>query len=317
MHKIDSSTAVPSMPAANPVGTPGWFAHGSSATGTPFTVLTSDWANAVQAELINVVEAAGITLDKTQDAQLLAALAGLPVRITGSRGVATQSAGSTASLTWTIGEIIAKTALSGLTYFGSSLSLSINLGTVGIGGMDTGSAPVTGDVSVYAAYNPTTTTWGVFACAGTTSNGPIYTGSNAPSGYTATCLLYAGVTNSSRQFTQFYQRDRTIWSTGFTWAANGNTVTNTSPVATTNTNFLPSAAITCGGTYSISSSVSNTLYISGDAIGTGQQEVGSSIVSSADDSSYVNLPLMTPKTLYYNIAGGTATLGLNVNTFTF
>lgn len=61
------------MPTPNTPGTPGWFAHGNG-TSVPYTVLTSDWANAVQAELVNTIEAAGLTLDKTDQTQLLTSL---------------------------------------------------------------------------------------------------------------------------------------------------------------------------------------------------------------------------------------------------
>jgi hypothetical protein len=43
----------------------------------PFTVLTSDWANAVQAELLNVIAAANLSPDKANQAQLLEALRSL------------------------------------------------------------------------------------------------------------------------------------------------------------------------------------------------------------------------------------------------
>jgi len=61
------------MPTPNPVGSPGWFAHGVPNV-TPYTVLTADWGNAVQAELMNVISAAGLSLDKTDQTQLLTAL---------------------------------------------------------------------------------------------------------------------------------------------------------------------------------------------------------------------------------------------------
>lgn len=60
------------MPTPNAPAAPGYFAHGDGST--PFTVVTADWCNAVQEEISNVILAAGITLDKTQQNQLLAAL---------------------------------------------------------------------------------------------------------------------------------------------------------------------------------------------------------------------------------------------------
>jgi len=61
------------MPIPNVPGTPGFFAHGSPG-GTPYTVLSSDWANAVQMELCNVITTAGLTLSKTDQTQLLQAM---------------------------------------------------------------------------------------------------------------------------------------------------------------------------------------------------------------------------------------------------
>src|SRR5690348_7805556 len=72
------------MPTPSPAGTPGWFAHGNG-TSVPYTVLTSDWANAVQAEIVNFIAAAGISLDKTNQTQLLAAFQKLGrIKLTGN-----------------------------------------------------------------------------------------------------------------------------------------------------------------------------------------------------------------------------------------
>ncbi|MFT4118677.1 hypothetical protein [Bradyrhizobium sp.] len=67
MHKIDSSTATPE----------GLFTIGDPVGGTPATVVTDDWLNAVQTEIVNVVEAAGMPLEKPNNAQLLAAIQAL------------------------------------------------------------------------------------------------------------------------------------------------------------------------------------------------------------------------------------------------
>ena len=64
MFRIDSPGAAPGNV----------FTEGDPSTGTPATVVSADWLNAVQAELANAIEAAGISLDKTNDAQLLAAI---------------------------------------------------------------------------------------------------------------------------------------------------------------------------------------------------------------------------------------------------
>jgi hypothetical protein len=64
------------MPTPSVAGTPGFFAHGS-AGGQPYTVLSSDWGNAVQMEICNVITASGQTLSKTTQNQLLTAIQSL------------------------------------------------------------------------------------------------------------------------------------------------------------------------------------------------------------------------------------------------
>jgi hypothetical protein len=67
MHKVDHSSA----------GDSGEFISEDPQTGREATVVTVDWLNAVQSELVNVVEALGITLDKQSNDQLLTAIRGL------------------------------------------------------------------------------------------------------------------------------------------------------------------------------------------------------------------------------------------------
>ena len=75
MHRIDDPTAVPTLPAPRPEGTPGYFTGGSpGSSGFAATVVRYEFMNALQEELCAIIEAAGITLDKTNNAQVLAAL---------------------------------------------------------------------------------------------------------------------------------------------------------------------------------------------------------------------------------------------------
>jgi hypothetical protein len=74
MFRIDHSTAAASLAAPGAAGTPGYFTEGNPGTGTAATVVTADWANMIQEELMAIISAAGLTPDKTNRAQLLAAL---------------------------------------------------------------------------------------------------------------------------------------------------------------------------------------------------------------------------------------------------
>lgn len=75
MHRIDGPTAAPALPAPGPVvGTPGYYTDGDPDTVTPPTTMTPAWANAVQEELLAVITHAGLAPDKSDNAQLLAAI---------------------------------------------------------------------------------------------------------------------------------------------------------------------------------------------------------------------------------------------------
>lgn len=63
MHKIDG-----------PGHANGQFVNEDPETARPPTVVTPEWLNAVQGELVALVQAAGIALDKGNSAQVLEAL---------------------------------------------------------------------------------------------------------------------------------------------------------------------------------------------------------------------------------------------------
>jgi hypothetical protein len=78
---------------------------------------------------------------------------------------------------------------------------TINLSTVGAGGMDVGSSPINGFVAIYAIYNPTTNQTDILATDTTSilaTNS--YSGANLPAGYIYSALLAVWPTNASRQF---------------------------------------------------------------------------------------------------------------------
>ncbi len=74
MYAIDNATAVTSMPAVSPAGAAGFFTGGNPAAGLAATVVTADWLNIVQQELLGAVNGAGITPSKTQLNQLALAV---------------------------------------------------------------------------------------------------------------------------------------------------------------------------------------------------------------------------------------------------
>lgn len=67
MHRIDGPGAT----------IEGRFTEGDPITGVPATTVTGDWLNALQDEIVNVIEGAGAALDKEDDTQLRDAIATL------------------------------------------------------------------------------------------------------------------------------------------------------------------------------------------------------------------------------------------------
>jgi hypothetical protein len=89
MYQIDVSTAVASMPTPAAYGTPGFFTNGNPGTGQPATIVPADFLNAVMVELINVVTAGGLALDKGSFTQLRDAIINMIADGVGGGGTST------------------------------------------------------------------------------------------------------------------------------------------------------------------------------------------------------------------------------------
>jgi hypothetical protein len=122
---------------------------------------------------------------------------------------------ASASGTLTADEIVVETALGGVRYCLSAFNKTVNLAAVGAGGMDTGAAPASGYVALYAIYNPTTATSALIATNATAAAAPtIYGGANMPAGYTASALVSVWPTNGASQFVIGSQQDRKFLCAG-------------------------------------------------------------------------------------------------------
>ncbi len=78
-------------------GTPQWATNGNPATNTPATVLPAYAFNALQAELTNAIQAAGITLDRTKLTQLAAAIQAMTQGAKGNTALDTGTANAYAA----------------------------------------------------------------------------------------------------------------------------------------------------------------------------------------------------------------------------
>lgn len=225
---------------------------------------------------------------------------------------------ASASATFTADEIVVETALGGLQYKLSSYSKSINLATTGAGGMDTGTAPVSGFVALYAIYNPTTQTSNILACNAATLQGSVYGGANMPAGYTASALIGVWPTNGSSQFVVGYQIDRQVFTIG-------NQVLSTATQQASLTSLSIAAAVplnarTVGLIYSLTSTSSGGLVgtLAATANGLAQRNIGITPISALN-LGIPAMPLITAQTIFYSatVTVGTMALTIYVTDYTF
>ena len=116
-------------------------------------------------------------------------------------GSATNIRGSLASpavsITITADDVVVGVSLTGTTYTLGSYSQLFNSGVVGAGGMDTNTFPASGNVCLYAIYNPVAQTQSILGADCTSSSGTIYSGGHFPAGYTASALLVKWATDAT------------------------------------------------------------------------------------------------------------------------
>ena len=211
---------------------------------------------------------------------------------------------ASASATLSADEIIVQTQLGGLAYKLSNFNKTINLATIGVGGMDTGTAPVSSFVGIYGIFNPTSGTFALLAQSASSVNLPeVYGGSHMPIGYTASALLSVWPTNLNGQLVVGRQRDRRISNTA-------NTQLSTTTVTNAWTSFsiggtIPQNAKRIFGYGGVTQSSSGTvnLFVSGDSNGVGAQEISIGTAAGGNTNSSGSsfaIDIYTPSTAYYN-----------------
>lgn len=224
---------------------------------------------------------------------------------------------ASASATWTADEVVLETALGGVRYCVPSASVTVNLATVGAGGMDIGTAPLSGYVALYGVYNPTAGTFSAIAVNATGGVAPsIYAGGHLPAGYTASGLLTVWPTNASGQFVigQAADRDVYIVPAG---------VLNSSAIVAAYTSLSITGAVppnakkifgTLSAVCSPNTGTSASLQIASTSGGVGGVQTN---FTYSGGSPYT-LPLITAQTLYYGTSNsaGTTTFAISVAGYT-
>ncbi|MBU9661890.1 hypothetical protein KTF22_08295 [Burkholderia multivorans] len=318
MYRIDDATAATSLPVPEAAGTEGFFTEGNPATGTPATKVRGSWLNMIQEELCSILAAAGIARAKTTYNQVNSALQKMYSPVVGSfRNLVMSVTAASATATLTADQIVVATALNGQTFILPSFNKTINLATTGAGGMDTGTAPVSGFVALYAIYNPTTGASALLATNAANLVPNVYGGGSMPAGYTASALLSVWITDASGRFVVGNQIDRRIGIT--TVSALSSSTTNATPVAL-NMTFLPKNAKFVSGAMQISSTsasvASITVYDSAAAVG-GQACGGSLSATQTLSSSFARLAMPTPQQIQWSSSNsaGTPTFGIGISSY--
>lgn len=219
------------------------------------------------------------------------------------------------SVTFAADDVIVSTALNGLSQRLPSFSKTLNISTTGAGGMDTGSAPATGFVAVYAIAKADATQ-SILGVNAATSSGSIYSGANMPAGYTysaligiwptnATPQLLAGMVDESRWF--FYQTAKLI-----TGPAVGPSSLTSQSIATAAPTAAKSAMMLLAET---SVSANAQFAVASDSTGTGFQlfhgatdtatRTQAAGVTTSSWSATAKVPLIAAQTVYwYTIGAG-------------
>lgn len=267
--------------------------------------------------LVPAVIPAGLLSDVEYNGSVMVLLdpvAGKTSVVGSARNLKMNLAAAATSATWTADEIIAETSLGGVAYQLASFNKTLNLATTGIGGMDTGTAPVNGYVAIYAAYNPSTGVQGIFACNAATSSGSVYGGANQPAGYTATALISTWPTNSSGQLVAGCQVDRQISVPVV------NVLTSSSYAASWTSlgisGAVPPNAKSCCGWLGVgnSTNVGASILVSPTSAGVGYQLAETPIGSTYSVATpFSILPILTAQTIYYQTGGSGGTLSLSIN----
>lgn len=233
---------------------------------------------------------------------------------------------ASATATLTADEIIVETALGGVRYCLPSFSKTINLATTGAGGMDTGAAPVSGYVALYAIWNPSTSTAALLATNAANLVGNVYGGANMPAGYTASALVSVVPTNASGQFPILTQRGRdvgvaevTAVSTSSVFAFSGFSIASA----------IPKNAITVSGILSVtnasatgSTTLSLSIYDGAQGIGTQQCVMTGQTGTTGGAAPFGRSKIITAQNIFLRTTsagagGGTPTYIVTITGYSF
>lgn len=311
MRRISTATRVIDKFGAGKDG----FTNGDAVAGLPATDLEDVFFDHVQEEIANVVEGAGIALDGSNRAQLLAALQSMFSPIVGaSRNLRALQSTLGTSLTFTASELVVKAALGGASAILPNFNKTVSTAASGIGGVVGPALTPNGFAAIYAASGPAGA--GAFIANGNSAVGEVY-GGTLPTGYTRSGLISAWPL-SGTSFVPAFQQGRKI---GFGLA--GALVTSTQQASLTALNLStfipPNAKRIWGALQAVTNASAQAIHllVSSASFNCGQSDASVTNTWPANGDGYSfpfdGLDLAVAQTLYYLFTSAgtpTATLSL-------
>jgi hypothetical protein len=231
-----------------------------------------------------------------------------------SRNARMSVATAAATATFTADEIVVAAALGGRSYMLSGYSKAINLATTGAGGMDTGTAPTSGFVALYAIYNSASGATSILGTNATLVKAlEVYAGANMPAGYTASALIGVWPTNASKQFIAGFQNGRDFYRS----PASILSTTSVFPTTLTALNLsagIPLNAVVVRGNSNLAGTGSGSIQTMGTQIASSSTAIGP-VSSQGTGAGFVQslfsyvVPIITAQTIYYTtfVSGATPT----------
>lgn len=224
---------------------------------------------------------------------------------------------ASASATFTADQIVVFTALGGLPYCLSNFNETLNLATVGAGGMDTGVAPVSGLVALYAIFNPTAGAAAILAQnAGSAIMSSTYSGAHMAAGYTASALISVWPTTAAGLLVSGIQRNNRCWPS-FGAPILSITAQQAALKALVVSNIPANAKsaifnLNVGGASSGLANLGAT--VSASAGGISQQVVQIGGNGSNQITGSAEIPIITPQTVYYSflVSGSFTSVSFNL-----
>lgn len=238
----------------------------------------------------------------------------------------TVTAVSSATATFLADEVTLETALSGNSMTIASVTLPINLGATGAGGMDSGVAPPSGFVALYGIAK-IDGTQNILACNSISSATSVYGGAFMPAGFTYSALVGVCPTDTTAKFLPGALIDRrwmyTTFPTLFTAHATIGSLTSQSV-----TSAVPVVARTVS-LYAVGTAAAGLQFAAaGDAGGTGGSQfiaansaglnigIGGAVSGNAS-VTLKDVPLLTSQIAFIAIASSGSANNLHVSDYTF